>query len=200
LSARSDFFSVVRGIVAAAALTMASASAQDAPIQTAAIAPSAASQVVDDEHYTLGSGDKIKITVYGEDDLGGEFALDGTGHVQLPLIGQVKAVGLTLHQFAATVATALQNGYLKDPKVNVQVINYRPFYIIGEVNKPGEYPYESGLTVLRAVALAGGYTYRANDDKVYVRRVNEHDESRMPADSRTRILPGDIVRVPERIF
>lgn len=176
------------------------ASAQDMPVRTAAVSPAVTSSVADDEHYTLGSGDKVKITVYGEDDLGGEFAIDGTGHVQLPLVGQVKVVGLTLHQFAATITTALQNGYLKDPKVNVQVINYRPFYIIGEVNKPGEYPYENGLTVLRAVALAGGYTYRANDDKVYVRRVNEHDESRMPADSRTRIFPGDIVRIPERIF
>ena len=178
------------------------ASAQEARVQTAAVTPVpvVSASVADDEHYTLGSGDKLKITVYGEEDLGGEFAIDGSGHIQLPLVGQVKAAGLTLHQFVAELTTALQNGYLKDPKISAQVLNYRPFYIIGEVNKPGEYPYENGLTVLRAVALAGGYTYRANDGKVYVRRVNDSDETSMPADSKTRIFPGDIVRIPERIF
>jgi protein involved in polysaccharide export with SLBB domain len=198
-------FDVLAGLKAVAvfALTMSVAlfpvRAQDVMVKTAAIAPQQLSGT-DDEHYTLGSGDKVKVTVYGEDDLGGEFAIDGSGHIQLPLVGQVKAAGLTLHQFVASVTAALQNGYLKDPKVNAQVLNYRPFYIIGEVNKPGEYPYENGLTILRAVALAGGYTYRANDNRVYVRRVNDSDENSMPADSRTRISPGDIVRVPERIF
>lgn len=193
----------VKAVLAAAMVFVAAcamATAEDAalkPILTAAVAPHA---ILDEEHYTLGSGDKIKVTVYGEDDLSGEFTVDGSGHVQLPLVGQVKAAGLNTHQFVAEVATALQNGYLKDPKVSVQVLNYRPFYIMGEVNKPGEYPYENGLTVLRAVALAGGYTYRANDGKVYVRRVNEAQENSMPADSTTRIYPGDIVRVPERIF
>jgi polysaccharide export outer membrane protein len=190
---------ILAAVVLAISFALAPAAAQDAMVRTAAATPPQSS-TADDEHYTLGSGDKVKITVYGEDDLGGEFAVDGSGHVQLPLIGQVKAAGLTLHQFAASVTLALQNGYLKEPKVNAQVLNYRPFYIIGEVNKPGEYPYENGLTVLRAVALAGGYTYRANDNRVYVRRVNDSEENSMPADSKTRIYPGDIVRVPERIF
>jgi polysaccharide export outer membrane protein len=190
---------ILAAVVLAISFALAPAAAQDAMVRTAAVT-SPQSSTADDEHYTLGSGDKVKITVYGEDDLGGEFAVDGSGHVQLPLIGQVKAAGLTLHQFAASVTLALQNGYLKEPKVNAQVLNYRPFYIIGEVNKPGEYPYENGLTVLRAVALAGGYTYRANDNRVYVRRVNDSEENSMPADSKTRIYPGDIVRVPERIF
>ncbi len=198
LKRRFESFFVALAAVIALAVSVPAAAQQTAMVQT--IAPATTPGVTDDEHYTLGSGDKIKITVYGEDDLGGEFAIDGTGHVQLPLIGQVTVVGLTLHQFVAAVTTALQNGYLKDPKVSVQVVNYRPFYIIGEVNKPGEYPYENGLTVLRAVALAGGYTYRANDDKVYVRRVTQSDESTMPADSKVRIYPGDIVRIPERIF
>lgn len=200
---RFDVLSGVR-ILAAIAFAMACglspAVAQDAMVKTAVLVPAPQSSAADDEHYVLGSGDKVKITVYGEDDLGGEFAIDGSGHIQLPLIGQVKAAGMSLHQFAASVTLALQNGYLKDPKVNAQVVNYRPFYILGEVNKPGEYPYENGLTILRAIALAGGYTYRANDDKVYVRRVNDSEENSMPADSRTRIYPGDIVRIPERIF
>ena len=92
------------------------------------------------------------------------------------------------------------NGYLKDPKVSVEVENYRPFYIMGEVNKPGEYPYENGLNVLGAIALAGGYTYRANDSEVYLRRSGSTREEVMPADASTKINPGDIVRVAERLF
>lgn len=195
-------FAGVRAALMAAMVlvsALAPVSADDMkPVQTAAITPHATP--ADDERYTLGSGDKVKVTVYGEEDLSGEFTVDGSGHVQLPLVGQVKAAGLNTHQLVSEVTTALQNGYLKDPKVSIQVLNYRPFYIMGEVNKPGEYPFENGLTVLRAVALAGGYTYRANDGKVYVRRVNETEENAMPADSTTRIYPGDIVRVPERIF
>jgi len=170
-------------------------SAHDAIASASAVAPSSASQ-----HYRLGTGDKLRVTVYGENDLSGEFLVDGTGHVQLPLVGQVAAAGLTIHEFVNEVTVALENGYLKDPKVSIEVLNYRPFYIMGEVNKPGEYPYESGLNVLVAVALAGGYTYRANDSSVYIRRVNGTKEERVPADATTRIYPGDIIRVAERIF
>jgi polysaccharide export outer membrane protein len=155
---------------------------------------------ITDEHYKLGSGDKLRVTVYGEEDLSGEFLVDGSGQVQMPLIGQVKAAGLTIHDFVGEVTKALENGYLKDPKISVEVENYRPFYIMGEVNKPGEYPYENGLTVQGAVALAGGYTYRADDNDVYIRHVGTTREVTLPADSTTRIAPGDIVRVAERLF
>ena len=153
-----------------------------------------------DENYRFGSGDKLKVTVYGEDDLGAEVVVDGNGQVQLPLIGQVKAAGLTVHEFVAEVQNALGAKYLRDPKVSVQIENYRPFYIIGEVNKPGEYPYESGLNVLGAVALAGGYTYRADDSDVYIRRNGATKEESLPASATTRIYPGDIVRISERMF
>jgi len=155
---------------------------------------------ITDEHYRLGTGDKLRINVYGEADLSGEFVVDGSGQVQLPLVGQVKAAGLTLHEFIIEVATALKEGYLKDPKVSVEVMNYRPFYIMGEVNKPGEYPYENGLTVLGAIALAGGFTYRADDSEVYVRHAGSTKEQVMKADATAKINPGDIVRVAERIF
>ena len=148
----------------------------------------------------MGTGDKLKVIVYGEDDLSGEFLVDGSGQVQLPLVGQVKAANLTIHEFVAEVANALKDGYLKDPKVSVEVLNYRPFYIIGEVNKPGEYPYENGLNMLGAIALAGGYTYRANDNDVYVRRAGSAKEEVVKADSTTRVYPGDIIRVAERLF
>lgn len=153
-----------------------------------------------DEHYRLGTGDKLRITVYGEQDLSGEFVVDGSGQVQLPLVGQVKAATLTIHEFVVEVAKALQDGYLKDPKISVEVMNYRPFYIIGEVNKPGEYPFESGLNVLGAIALAGGYTYRANDSDVYVRRAGHDKEENLPASANTKVYPGDIIRIAERLF
>jgi protein involved in polysaccharide export with SLBB domain len=155
---------------------------------------------ITDEHYHLGPGDKLRVTVFGEDDLSGEYSVDGSGQVQLPLVGQVKAAGLTIHEFVAEADAAFENGYLKDPKISVEVENYRPFYIMGEVNKPGEYPYENGLTVLGAIALAGGYTYRADDSDVYIRRAGSTKEVVLPVDSTTKIAPGDIVRIAERIF
>lgn len=153
-----------------------------------------------DEHYRLGTGDKLRVVVYGEDDLSGEVSVDGSGQVQMPLVGQVQAAGLTIHEFIAEVTKSLENGYLKEPKVSVQVENFRPFYIMGEVNKPGEYPYENGLTVLGAVALAGGFTYRASDGEVYIRHTGSTKEVTVPADATERVAPGDIIRVAERIF
>ena len=150
--------------------------------------------------YKLDTGDKVKVTVYGEDDLSGEFDVDGSGNVRLPLIGQVRAAGLSLKEFETAVETKLSAGYLVNPKVSAEVTNYRPFTILGEVNKPGEYPYENGMTVLNAVALGGGYTYRADKDDVYIRRKGAQTEVKLPADDRTSVYPGDTVRVDERIF
>ena len=150
--------------------------------------------------YKLDTGDKVKVTVYGEDDLSGEFDVDGSGNVRLPLIGQVRAAGLSLHEFEGAVEAKLANGYLVNPKVSAEVSNYRPFTILGEVNKPGEYPFENGMTVLNAVALGGGYTYRADQNNVYIRRKGSQKEIELPADDRTLVFPGDTVRVDERIF
>lgn len=150
--------------------------------------------------YKLDTGDKVKVIVYGEDDLSGEFDVDGSGFVRLPLIGQVRAAGLSLKDFEAAVEVKLAAGYLVNPKVSAAVSSYRPFTILGEVNKPGEYPYENGMTVLNAVALGGGYTYRADKDDVYIRRKGSTSEVKLPADDRTSVYPGDTVRVDERIF
>lgn len=149
--------------------------------------------------YRLGTGDKLRVIVFGEEDLSGEFDITGAGKVSLPLIGQVQAAGLTLGQFEKEVADNLANGYLTSPKISVEVLNYRPFYIIGEIDKPGQYPYTDGMTVLNAVAVGGGYTYRANTDVVYIAR-GDGDEEKFPANQSVRVLPGDVVRVPERFF
>ena len=154
-----------------------------------------------DENYKLGSGDKLRLVVYGEEDLGGEYLVDGSGEVQLPLLGQMPAAGMTIHEFQASIGNKfVSEGYLKDPRVSVEVENYRPFYIIGEVKTPGQYPYVSGMNVLNAVALAGGFTYRADDKVVYVRRTGSQQEVKTPADQTTKIDPGDIIRVDERVF
>lgn len=142
----------------------------------------------------------MRYNVFGQDDLNGEYVVDATGSVQLPLIGQVKAAGLTVGQFQNEVTAKLANGFLVNPSVSIEVENYRPFYIMGEVKNPGQYPYVNGMSVLNAVALAGGYTFRANDSEVYIRRAGANKEIQYPADETTKIDPGDIVRVPERFF
>jgi len=148
--------------------------------------------------YQLGSGDKLRVIVFGEEDLSGEFEVDDTGAVSLPLVGEVGAGGRTLRSFEAAVREQLSDGYLKDPRVSVQVINYRPFYIIGEVEKGGEYPFVSGMHLLNAVAVAGGFTYRANTSKVFITRGNRELEFAVTPE--LRLEPGDVIRVPERFF
>lgn len=150
--------------------------------------------------YRLATGDKVHVIVYGEDDLGGDFDVDGNGYVRLPLIGQVRAGGLSAHELEDRIASLLKDGYLQDPRVSVAVVQYRPFYIIGEVNKPGEYPYVNDMNALNAIALAGGYTEKADGGVLYVRRNGETEEQRLPADQATQIRPGDVVRVPPTLF
>lgn len=150
--------------------------------------------------YRLGAGDKLRIAVFGVDALGGEFTVPGSGRVSLPLIGSTQAAGTTVDQLQATIESALRGGYLKDPHVTVEVLNYRPFYILGEVNKPGEYPYTDGLTVLNAVARAEGFTYRART-KIFKRRsLNEADEHVEKLTAGAPVQPGDTIRIQERSF
>lgn len=173
----------------------ASIAAAQAPAQaTATNAP------IVEPDYVLGSSDKIRVTVYGEPSLSGEFFVSGTGIVSLPLIGDVRASGLNLRQFQEAVRTALSNGYLKEPQVSAEVLTYRPFYILGEVEKPGTYPYTSGLTVLNAVATASGFTYRADKNKVFIKRLGETEERKYSLDPSTPVAPGDTIRIGERFF
>jgi protein involved in polysaccharide export with SLBB domain len=148
----------------------------------------------------LGSGDKLRILVFGESDLSGEFVIGGGGAVDLPLIGAIPAQGATVREFQERVVSKLQDGYLKDPKVSVEVLNYRPFFITGEVRSGGEYPYKAGLTVQDAVGVAGGYSYRANTRIAYLRRAGEDKEQEVELKQRVSINPGDSIRIPERFF
>lgn len=157
-------------------------------------------QTEESRKYQLGSGDKIYITVFGHDDLSGEFDIDGTGNVSFPLVGNIQMGGLTIEKAEVAIRNALKPDYLIDPRVSVQVLNYRPFYILGEVKTPGSYPYVNGMTVMQAVALAGGYTYRARENNVLILRTGPEGQTEQPAKETTVVLPGDIVKVPERFF
>lgn len=150
--------------------------------------------------YRLGSGDKLRITVYNEDTLSGEYEVDGSGVLALKLIGIIEAGGKTIPEITKMIEAKLKEGYLLNPSVAIEVLNYRPFYVLGEVKEPGKYAYVSGMTVLNAVALAGGYTYRAKQSRMLVIRANDPSKKEEVADQNTVIMPGDIIRVPERFF
>jgi len=163
-----------------------------------AAASTAAASAIED--YKLGVGDKVRVTVFGEDDLGGEFTIDGSGYVRLPLIGQVKAIGLSAQNLENEVTTLFKDGYLKAPRVNVEVTAYRPFYILGEVSRPGQYPYVNGMTVLHAIALAGGYTERARTSDIDIVRGGQSKSERVPVDQAVKVLPDDVITVRQRYF
>ncbi|QPC43691.1 polysaccharide export protein [Kaustia mangrovi] len=164
-------------------------------------APQTAAATTQAPSYKLGPGDKLRMIVFGEPDLSGEFVVDSSGGVNLPLIGSVPAAGASVPEFKNRVTTRFRNGYLKDPKISVEVLNYRPFFIVGEVKNGGEYPYKAGLTVQDAVAIAGGYTYRADTSSAYIRRAGKDQEVEVDLDKgRVKVNPGDNIRVPERFF
>lgn len=150
--------------------------------------------------YVLGPGDKLRLNVFGEADLSGEFTIDGQGTIRLPLIGQVRAAGYTPPQLEAVIGSALSQGYLKSPRVAVEVATYRPFYIIGAVNRPGQYPYVDHMNALNAVALAGGFTPTAVESVVFIRREGSNEETEVPADRTTTIHPGDVLKVHNTFF
>jgi len=185
---------------AAAAPAPAARQTSSGPQTVPTGAAAAEAYPITDEGYVLGAGDKLRLIVFGEEALSGEFVVSGAGLVSLPLVGEVQAAGSTLTGFRAAVVAALTQGYLKDPRVSVEVLTYRPFYILGEVARPGEYPYTNGLTVLNAIATAGGYTYRANTRRIFIRGANEARERALPLDATLVIAPGDTLRVAERFF
>jgi polysaccharide export outer membrane protein len=181
---------------AAAQQLPASPVSQTAPVQALASA-----EIKGTAAYRLGSGDKVRVTVYNEDTLSGEYEVDGSGNLSIQLIGTIPAVGKTLPEVTAQVRAALtQGGYMLNPSVAIEVLNYRPFYVIGEIKEPGKYAYVSDMSVLNAVALAGGYTYRAKKDKVLIIRANDPEKKEKTAAPNDEVLPGDIIRVPERFF
>jgi protein involved in polysaccharide export with SLBB domain len=153
------------------------------------------------QELVLGAGDKVRVGVAGAEKLNGEYAIDLSGALSLPLIGVVTAAGKTPKQVQAEIAQRLRDEKLmENPSVSVALAEGRPFYVLGEVKNPGKYPYVAGLNIISAVATAGGFSGRAEQDFVFVRHPGQPDEVRVPIASALPVQPGDIVRVGARVF
>ena len=163
------------------------------PVSSTAEAPGATEHV-------LTPGERLRVTTYGEPGLTGEFTIGAGGYLAFPLVGSIEAAGKTPRELGTALGTALGQGFLLNPSVVVEVLAYRPFYVLGEVNQPGEFPYQPGLTVLAAIARAEGFTYRARQSVVYIKRAGEREEREVPLTSDLVINPGDVVRIGERYF
>ena len=185
-----------------------------APARTAVVAPPVEAQplmpqqiaqpvVLEPEEtggYALDSGDRLRVVVFGQDGLSASYAVDTSGNITMPLIGAVHARGHTPAQLQAAIAAKLKQGYVREPHVAVEVEAYRPFFILGEVTLPGQYPYVANMTVETAVAIAGGYTPRAFKRKIEIsRQVGGLTEKRVVSPNYP-VRPGDTVQVAERWF
>jgi protein involved in polysaccharide export with SLBB domain len=179
----------VPGVAAAVPTTTASPDAN-----AARIAPGTATEL------RLSGGDKVRVTVYGEDKISGEYQIDSAGLLSIPLAGSIQGAGLTKVELEQALTQKLKSEYLRNPRVTIEVISYRPFYVLGEVKSPGEYQFRSGLNVLSAIAIAGGATYRANNSTVMIQRFGSTELKEFPQSPTVLVLPGDVVRVPERFF
>ncbi|MBW8189403.1 polysaccharide export protein [Neiella marina] len=159
-----------------------------------------ANEANNDSDYLLGAGDYIGVDVYNEPDLSLETEVDRAGFISFPFLGEVAAKGLTTPQLATSIQDGLRGDYLVDPHVQVSVIRYRPFYIHGQVHAPGGYPYQPGLTVDMAIALAGGLKERASKSNWSIRRAADSHQQEQDASRDTPVMAGDIVEISESFF
>jgi polysaccharide export outer membrane protein len=164
--------------------------------------PIAAPAVPDglDGPYRLDSGDKLRVTVFEQTALSGTFAVDQAGYISYPLVGNVATRGLTTQEVAGALTRGLKKGFLNNPDVTVEVDTYRPFFIMGEVRNPGQYTYVNGMTAETAVAIAGGFTARADERRIEVsRRLNGKTYVGLLPPS-ALVRPGDVLRIAQRLF
>lgn len=150
--------------------------------------------------YRLGAGDRLAVIVFAEDKISGPVTIDPEGGIAVPLAGWIPAEGRTVAELTEAIRATLAAGYLRQPSVAVQVLSLRPWYILGEVNKPGQYEYTKGLTVLDAIASAAGFTYRARKSMVFITHRGQASEQRIAVTPSLMVAPGDMIRVGERYF
>jgi polysaccharide biosynthesis/export protein len=150
--------------------------------------------------YVLGAGDRVQIVIYKTDEANTQYTVSDSGMIGVPLIGPVHAAGLTVAGLQNEIKGKLAEGFIEKPQVSVEVILYRPFYILGAVTKPGAYPYVPGTTIQSAVAIAGGYTYRADESFAVTDRKADHGALHGRSDPGDEVLPGDVIRISERYF
>jgi polysaccharide biosynthesis/export protein len=168
--------------------------------QVSATAVRVAAPGTADGPYTLDSGDKLRVVVFGQDGLTNSYSVDAGGSITMPLIGAVPARGQTTAELSAAIGARLRQGYIREPHVAVEIESYRPFFILGEVTYPGQYPYVANMTVETAVAIAGGFGPRALRDKVEISRPFGGQTVRRTVPVGTQVRPGDTVIVAERWF
>ncbi|MEJ8566876.1 polysaccharide biosynthesis/export family protein [Wenzhouxiangellaceae bacterium CH-27] len=152
------------------------------------------------DSYALSPGDRLRISVFNHEDLSGEFQLDSDGRFSMPLIGTVDAAGLTPAELESLLVNRYKPDYLVNPRIFIQVLNARLYYLVGEVRGTGAFPYVPGMTYLTAIAKAGGFTYRAKKEYVYVVRAEDPDQEEIRLSVEELVRPGDIVRIAERLF
>jgi polysaccharide export outer membrane protein len=150
--------------------------------------------------YLLASGDRLRIIVFGQENLSNSFSVDGAGNISMPLIGLVKANGMTTADLERVVEERLRNGFLREPRVSIEVEAYRPFFVLGEVTTAGQYPFINGMTVQNAVAVAGGYTPRGYQNDVDITRIVNGRPTTFAAPLNFPVRPGDTIKVRERFF
>lgn len=151
--------------------------------------------------YVLSPGDRLNIKVFDEAELTGEYQIDEIGNVAFPLVGAIRASGLGLDEFRLSLIAQLQNGYVRNPRVIIDILNYRPINIIGEVKNAGQYPYRPGISARDIGAIAGGYSYRADKNILYITRNSNNEPMTVDVDKgHFEILPGDTIKIPERFF
>lgn len=174
----------------------------------AALGGCSAPNYADDSHfraeltapYQLASGDRLRVIVFGQDQLTNSYNVDGAGNIAMPLIGSIHAQGSTTAQVQGTIEAKLRQGYLREPKVSVEVEAFRPFYVLGEVTTAGQYPFINGMTVQNAVAVAGGFTPRGASDYVEITRIIGGKPVTASAPLTFPVRPGDTITVRERFF
>ncbi len=191
-------FRILAMIVVVSGLTACDTISEELPLQPGIVgAPTAGQQAVT---YRLSVGDRIAVKVFGQADLSGEFEIDGGGQIAYPLLGQVMAVGHSVDELRALIADDLNRDFVVNPRVSVEVLNFRPFFILGQVNSSGSYPYVNGLNVRQAIAVAGGFTRRAKQSEVILVRESENGPRRFRATLNALVLPGDTIEIERRLF
>jgi len=153
-----------------------------------------------EQPYALDTGDRLRISVFGQEGVSNSYLVDAGGYVNIALIGPVAARGLTPPSLAQAVAARLREGYIREPHVSVEIEAYRPFYILGEVNAPGQYPYQPGMSVETAIAIAGGYSPRADKRNALLTRAMNGAPLKSKVPLQTQLRPGDTINVGERWF
>lgn len=182
----------IRHLALVTALLMCAGCAQSVPLSPA---PSVSGYA-----YRVGAGDRLRVMTFGEPSLSGEFAVNGAGRIAFPLLGEVEAGGKTIAEVREALREGLATSYLRNPNMTVEVINFRPVFVLGEVAKPGEFAFTERLTAYALIAKAGGFTYRADKRRIFVRHEDSPEERAYALTSDLVVQPGDTIRVGERYF